>query len=178
MMEGHEPTFAPPPRAIGRAAFIALFGGVYESSPWVAEAVWEAGLTAAEDTPEGLHAAMRRVVESAPRDRQLRLVRAHPDLAGRAAVAGALTPASTAEQQSAGLDRCTPEEFRRFQELNARYKERFGFPFVIAVKGLTRGEILAAFGSRIDSDPQSELRAALFQIHKIARLRLQALASG
>jgi OHCU decarboxylase len=171
------PNFDTPPREMTRAAFVAYFGGVYESSPWIAEAAWEAGLTNAEDSSAGLHAALRRVVEAAPRDRQLGLVRAHPDLAGRAAVAGDLTPQSAGEQAAAGLDHCTPDEFQRFQDLNDRYKARFGFPFVIAVKGLTRADILAAFERRIEGDPQSELRTALLQIHEIARLRLTALAA-
>jgi OHCU decarboxylase len=177
MTEEPEATFDPPPRTMTRAAFIAYFGGVYESSPWIAEATWEVGLSEAEDSPMGLHAALRRVVEAAPRDRQLDLVRAHPDLAGKAAVAGDLTAESAGEQAAAGLDHCTPEEFQHFQDLNARYKERFGFPFVIAVKGLTRAEILAAFERRIEGDSESELRTALLQIHEIARLRLQALAA-
>jgi OHCU decarboxylase len=177
MSAGTEPKFDPPPRAMTRAAFVAYFGGIYESSPWVAEAAWEAGLTEAEDTPTGLHAALCQAVEAAARDRQLCLVRAHPDLAGKAAVATALTPASADEQAAAGLDRCTTEEFQRFQDLNARYKERFGFPFVIAVRGLARADILSAFERRIDNAREGELREALSQIHEIARLRLHALAA-
>lgn len=177
MNEGPDPVFDPPPREMTRAAFVALFGSVYESSPWIIEAAWEAGLTTAEDSPAGLHAALRRVVDAAPRNRQLGLVRAHPDLAGKAAVAGELTAESAGEQAAAGLDRCTPEEFQRFQDLNTRYRERFGFPFVIAVKGLTRTDILTAFEHRIEGSPASELRTVLGQIHEIARLRLNALAA-
>jgi len=168
--------FSPPPRLQPREAFVARFGGVYEHSAWITEALHKRGLTAAEDTPEGLAAAMASVLAAAGDDAKLALIRAHPDLAGRAAIAGDLTEASRSEQAGAGLDRCTPEEYRRFQELNDAYKEKFGFPFILAVGGKTRYDILAAFESRIENDPATEFRTALQQIDRIALLRLQSLA--
>jgi 2-oxo-4-hydroxy-4-carboxy-5-ureidoimidazoline decarboxylase len=163
------------PRDLSRQAFLATFGGVYEHSPWVAEAVLSAGLDEAHDNPEGLHAAMARVVDAAGRERQLALLRAHPDLAGRLAVAGGLTAHSTAEQASAGLDRCTPAEFARFQALNETYCRTFGFPFIMAVRGRSRAEILASFERRVANDPAAEFATALAEVHKIALLRLREL---
>jgi OHCU decarboxylase len=118
---------------------------------------------------------MARVVETVGRDRQLALLRAHPDLAGRLAVAGGLTASSSAEQASAGLDRCTPAEFARFQALNAAYREKFGFPFIMAVRGRSRTEILAAFERRVANDAETEFATALAEVHKIALLRLREL---
>jgi len=165
-----------PPSQTDREAFVARFGGVYEHSPWVAEAVWDAGLGSEHDTVAGLAEAMAAAVAGASRERQLALIRAHPDLAGRAAIAGDLTGASRAEQAGAGLGRCTPEEYRRFQELNAAYRRRFGFPFIIAVAGLSRQDILPTFGARLGNTPEAEFAEALRQIDKIARLRLAAMA--
>jgi len=163
------------PSTMDRAAFIARFGGVFEHSPWVAEGAWDAGLTPAQDSAEGLHAAMAAVLRAAPHDRQLGVLNAHPDLAGRLAVRGELTAESTAEQASAGLDRCTPEEFARFTELNDAYKARFGFPFIMAVKGRTRAEILDAFERRVHHTPEEEFTTALAQVERIALLRLKDL---
>ncbi len=155
--------------------FVARFGGVYEHSPWIAETLFRRGLTPAEDTPAALAAAMADVLSGADNDSKLALIRAHPDLAGRAAIAGALTEASKAEQAGAGLDRCTPEEYRRFQELNEAYKAKFGFPFILAVAGRTRQEILAAFEARLGNAPDAEFQTALEHIDRIARLRLLAM---
>jgi OHCU decarboxylase len=171
-----EKRFDPPPRGMTREEFLSRFGGVYEHSPWIAEAVWRRGLTPAEDTPQGLAAALAAVVHGADDDSKLALIRAHPDLAGRAAVAGDLTAASRSEQAGAGLDRCSPEEFRRFHELNDAYKEKFGFPFILAVAGKTRQDILAAFEARLGNDRETEFRTALAEIDKIARLRLEVMA--
>lgn len=107
-------------------------------------------------------------------DRKLKLIRAHPDLAGKAAIAGELTQESSDEQKSAGIDRCTPGEYDRFQSLNAEYKSRFGFPFVMAVRNSNRGEILEAFARRLENDSDAELAIAIAEIHKIARMRLEA----
>ncbi len=161
--------------APGKADFVAAYGGVYEHSAWVAEAVADKHGTGA-DSVEGLAAAMAEAVENAGYDAQLALIRAHPDLAGRAAVAGALTAESTAEQASAGLDRCTPAEYERLQQLNAAYRAKFGFPFVLAVRGRTRAAIIEAFERRLGNDTETEFRAALDEIHTIARLRLRAIA--
>jgi len=169
--------FDPRPREMDRAAFLERFGGVYEHFPEIAESVFQRGLTAADDSPAGLAAAMATAAARLSEEEKLRLIRNHPDLAGRAAIAGELTAASTSEQAGAGLDRCTPEEYRRFQELNDAYKEKFGFPFILAVGGRTRQEILAAFEQRIKNDRETELRTALEQIDRIALLRLERLAN-
>ena len=166
---------AEPPSRMSREAFVERFGGVFERSRWIVEAAWQAGLGPAHDTASGLHGAMCAVLRAAPLARQLELIRAHPDLAGRLAMCGELTAESTAEQASAGLDRCTPEEYERFTALNDAYKARFGFPFVMAVKGRSRGEVLVAFERRIDNDPEEEVRTALAQIERIALLRLRDL---
>ncbi len=161
---------------MSRQAFLARFGGIYEHSPWIAEALFDRGLSAAEDSPEGLAAAMASVIAAAGDEAKLALICAHPDLAGRAAIAGDLTQASRSEQAGAGLDRCTPEEYRRFQELNNAYKQTFGFPFIMAVGGKTRHDILAAFESRIANDQETEFHTALREIDRIALLRLEAMA--
>lgn len=161
-----------PSGTISRDAFVARFGGVCEGSPWIAEAVWARGLGPQHDTANGLHAAMVEVLRQADRATKLALIRAHPDLAGRLAVDGGLTAASSAEQASAGLDRCTPAELERFWQLNEAYKARFGFPFVMAIKGCSRAEILAAFERRLQNDPEQEFETALGEIERIARLRL------
>jgi OHCU decarboxylase len=160
------------PTAMTRPEFVKRFGGVYEHSPWVAEAVYDARLHPAHDGVKALHAAMIEAVETAPRERKLELLRAHPDLAGRLAIRGELTPSSTREQASARLDACTPAEYDRFQELNTAYRAKFGFPFIMAVRGKTRAEILAAFERRIHNEPDAEFRAALDEVHTIALLRL------
>lgn len=164
-----------PPSALGRSEFLARYGGVYEHSPWIAEAVWDAGEVS--DSVDALAAAMAAVVEAAGAAAQRRLLQAHPDLAGKLAVAGGLTDDSAREQAGAGLDRCSPEEFEAFQSLNAAYAARFGFPFIIAVRGLDRAAILERFRARVERAPADEFREALDQVHKIARLRLEALAA-
>lgn len=167
--------FKQSPIGLDKAAFVALHGRVYEHSPWIAEAAWNAGLSKAQDSVEGLHTVLAAIVDAAARDKQLALLNAHPDLAGRLAMRGELTTESTSEQASAGLDKCTPDEFQRFTALNATYKSRFAFPFIMAVKGKTRAEILHAFERRIHNDPETEFRTALNEVHKIALLRLRDL---
>jgi len=167
--------FKRPPSSLDRAAFVARHGRVYEHSPWIAEAAWSAGLKAEHDTVGGLHRALAAIVDAAPRARQLALLNAHPDLAGRLAMRGDLTAESTSEQASAGLDTCTPAEFRRFTELNEAYKRKFPFPFIMAVKGKSRAEILKAFERRIHQDEDAEFRTALAEVHKIAMIRLRDL---
>lgn len=168
----------PRPRDMDRATFVERFGGVYEHSPWIAEQTIAAGLTSDTDTADGLAAALARTVEAATEEQKLALLRAHPDLAGKLAVAGALTKESNSEQAGAGLDQCTAEEFSRFQELNARYTERFGFPFILAVKGYDRQQVLAIFGDRVANNRDVEFREALTQVHRIASLRISALAEN
>ncbi len=152
--------------------FIEALSGIFERSPWVAERV-------AAQRPfrsqRHLHEAMCAAVERAGGDEQLRLIRSHPELAGRAAVRGELTPESTSEQQGAGLADCTPEEFSRLLTCNAVYSKKFGFPFVLAVKGHSRTSVIAALESRIGNTLEGERAVALREIEKIAGFRLAAL---
>lgn len=163
------------PSRQSRAAFVARFGGVWEHSPWIAEGTFDAGLTSAHDTADGLHAAMVAVMRTAAEPAQLALIRAHPDLAGKLAAAGRLTAESTGEQASAGLDRLTDAERAEFTRLNDAYKARFGFPFIIAVKGRSKTEIRDAFVARLQNDAAAEFAEALAQVERIALLRLKDL---
>jgi 2-oxo-4-hydroxy-4-carboxy-5-ureidoimidazoline decarboxylase len=156
--------------------FVRRYGGIYEHSPWVAESA--APLVGDSADVDVIARVMADCVDNATRERQLDLIRAHPDLAGKAAVAGKLTDDSESEQASAGLDRCTPEEYARFQALNTAYRRKFGFPFVMAVRNCTREQILAAFESRLENDYEEEFENALQEIHRIARIRLVALAAN
>ncbi|MBV1865902.1 MAG: 2-oxo-4-hydroxy-4-carboxy-5-ureidoimidazoline decarboxylase [Rhodobacteraceae bacterium] len=156
-----------------RAAFISLYGGIYEHSPWVAETLFDKGAAASPLENTGPMAA---IVESASLEMQMTLLRAHPDLAGKLAKSGTLTVESTSEQASAGLDQCSQQEFEEFTALNTRYRDNFGFPFILAVRGRNRAEILENFRARVDNDTATEFREALNQVHQIARLRLEALA--
>ena len=162
-------------RHLDRRRFVELFGGVFEHAPWVAE---EAFAAAPFQDVEALHGAMVDALRRAPRPRQLALIRAHPDLAGRAAIRGELSAASSAEQAGAGLDQCTKAEFERFRDLNDEYKRKFGFPFILAIKGRSRAEILAAFERRLGNPPEAEFEEALNQIARIARFRLEQLVRG
>jgi len=157
-----------------RTPFVARYGGIYEHSPWVAI---EAEAVAGDiDDVDRLAEIMADCVDNASRERQLELIRAHPELAAKVSPAGALTAESTSEQASAGLDGCSAAEFARFRALNSAYREKFGFPFVMAVRGSSRQAILRAFESRLGNDAEMEFETALGEIHKIARLRLRALA--
>jgi 2-oxo-4-hydroxy-4-carboxy-5-ureidoimidazoline decarboxylase len=158
---------------IGRAEFTRTLGGVFEQSPWVADRAFD---RRPFPSLAALHEAMVEAVRRAPRAEQVALIRAHPDLAGQAARAGTMSAASVAEQSSAGLDRLTDEEYARFERLNAAYREKFGFPFVIAVRRHDKHAILAAFEARLRHGLDDEVDAALDQIAEIARLRLEALA--
>lgn len=157
--------------------FVQRYGGIYEHSPWVAERVKLLLEDSVADTGL-LVSLMADCVDNASVDTQLELIRAHPDLAGKAQVAGELTADSTEEQSKAGLDQCTADEFEKFQSLNDSYKEKFGFPFIMAVRESNRSEILDAFASRLDNDYNTEFETALQEIHKIARLRLTALENA
>ena len=154
-----------------RDAFVAAFGGVFEHSPWVAEAAWE---RRPWQSRSDLHATMSAVVREAGAERQIDLIRAHPDLVGRAALAGTLTRSSTAEQIAAGLDpgRLSAQEIRRFADANAAYQERFGFPFVVCARENTRDAILAGFSRRLRNTAEDEVATALAEIEKIAWYRL------
>lgn len=159
---------------MGRDEFVASFGGVFEESPWIAREAWENRPFGSVDE---LHAAMAWVVEHAPRAARLELIRAHPDLAGKAAIAGALTPASTREQAAAGLDRLTPALYERITSLTAAYRERFGFPFVVCAREHTADSIIATAAARLEADPDEEEQTAVSEIAKIARLRLDDLVA-
>lgn len=152
-----------------RAAFVKRYAAIYEHSPWIAEAAYDSGDIG---TIDRIHAAMKEAVETAGYAQKIALIRAHPDLA--CAPATKLTQDSVSEQKGAGLDRCTPEEYAEFQKLNGDYKKKFGFPFIIAVKGLSRQDILVDFRARIGNGAEKEFATALDQIHKIARFRLEA----
>lgn len=159
------------------SAFIAALHGIYEHSPWIPE---RAALQRPFRNLTAFKLALHKVVTDASRAEQLGLIRAHPELAGRAAIAGELTAESTGEQAKAGLNLCSPEEFARLQQLNADYNAKFGFPFILAVKGptgagLTRQQIIATFARRLRNQPEDELREALRQIGRIAEMRINDL---
>jgi OHCU decarboxylase len=157
---------------MSKSTFVEQFGGVYEHSAWVAEKAYDDGLP---DGVEPMVTTLRTIIEAAGEAPQLTLLRAHPDLAGKLAKTGELTAESTSEQAGAGLDECTPEEFAEFTHLNDTYKTKFGFPYILAVKGRHRVEILDNFRSRVDNSTTQEFREALDQVHQIARLRLEAM---
>ena len=160
-----------------RSTFVARFGGVYEHSPWIAERAFDASHGDLADGPTAarLSAAFAEQFSQATYDERLGVLRAHPDLAGKLAAAKRLTADSTAEQASAGLDALTDAERDRFQALNAAYTTRFGHPFIIAVRGLDKAAILAAFERRVGNDADTEFVTACAEVDKIARLRLEAL---
>ena len=158
-----------------KADFVARFGGVFEHSAWVAERAFDGNVLPDPLSAEWLHRALSQEFHAANEDERMAVLRAHPDLAGRLAIGGDLTEDSRLEQAGAGLDRLTRVEFERFTDLNTRYHARFGFPFIIAVKGLTKQEILHAFENRIHHTRPDEFAAACHEVEKIARLRLQAM---
>ena len=168
----HPPAGRWAPSRIGKTLFVERFGGVYEHSPWVAEAAFDAGLNASADSSQGLSLAMSRAMNAADDGAKLKLISAHPDLAGKLALAKRLTADSTGEQASAGLDRLTDGERAKFTDLNDAYRLKFGFPFIIAVKGKSKADILAAFERRIAFEPTKEITTALAEIDRIAAWRI------
>ncbi len=174
----HPPAGGYKPSHMPRALFMALFGEVFEHTPSIAESVHVAGLTPADDAPDALHAKFVAAMHGMDEAAKLTLIKAHPDLAGKLALSKALTADSTAEQGGAGLDRLSPEELRRFTALNTAYVDRFGFPFIIAVRGLGKDDILAAFDARLPNDVATEKATALAQIERIALLRIRARLGG
>ena len=160
------------PASLEKCDFVTTFGAIYEHSPWIAEQAFDLGITAEHDQIETLHSLFCDVFLSADKDAQLGVIIAHPDLAGRAARAGELTKESTNEQASAGIDTLTEDEFNRFTELNDAYKAKFGFPFIMAVKGSNKYAILSGFEERIHNTPEQEFTRALAEINKIAAFRL------
>ena len=163
------------PSKLSRNQFINVFGGVYEHSSWIVELAWDGGLDSRHNSIEGLHATLKEIVDKAGHEPQLALLCAHPDLAGKLAISGKLTEESMGEQAQARLDKCSPEEFKVFQKNNKRYKEKFGFPYIVAVQGRNRTQILKNFSQRIDLDVDVEFQEALSQVHQISLLRLSAL---
>ncbi len=161
---------------LDREAFVARFGALFEGSPWIAAAAWSSRPWGSRDA---LHRALLDVVAGAGQERQLALIRAHPDLVGRAALAGSLTRDSTAEQRAAGLDpeALTAEEIDRFRRVNAAYQERFGFPFVICARENRKEQILAGFAQRLEHDRETEIATALREIGRIAWYRLDDLVT-
>ncbi|WP_421737024.1 2-oxo-4-hydroxy-4-carboxy-5-ureidoimidazoline decarboxylase [Caulobacter sp.] len=155
--------------SMNQTGFTTALGFAFELSPWVVQRAWD---ERPFDTVEGLHAAMMRVLDASTTADKLALIRAHPELAGKAAIAKALTAESNAEQASAGLDRLTPEEFERFHQLNAAHAERFGFPFIIAVRLNDKTSILAAMQARLSNDEATEINTAIEQIGLISKLRI------
>jgi 2-oxo-4-hydroxy-4-carboxy-5-ureidoimidazoline decarboxylase len=154
--------------AADRGRFVDLVGGVFEDSPWVAERAWpRRPFRSVAD----LHAAMVDAVAGAERERQLALLRAHPDLGSRAR----MSEASAGEQAGAGLDRLAPGDVARLQELNAAYRRKFDFPFLFAVKGSTPRQVLDALAERLDREAGAELEEALRQVARIARFRLEQM---
>ncbi len=152
--------------------FVAKFGSLYEHSPWVAEEAYKE--QPFEDISE-MHGAFERTLQDASRERQLALIKAHPDLAGKAAMVGDLTPESGQEQASAGLDRLSPEEYEFFTRLNEAYKEKFGIPMIFAVRDHTKDSILANAESRLENSREEEIDRALKEINRIARHRLEEI---
>jgi len=156
--------------AMDRERFVGALGWIFEHSPWVAERAWESRPFGNIDV---LHQAMVAKVAAASREEQLALLRAHPDLGSRARV----SDASRGEQAGAGLDRLTPEEFAQLSRWNMEYRERFGFPFLFAVKGSTKHDILHALEARRTATPEAEFAEALRQVYRIARFRLESALS-
>jgi OHCU decarboxylase len=158
-----------------RGDFIERFGGVFEHSPFIAERAYDGGLLFVPLTAKGIHNGLVQIFRKASYEERLGVLRAHPDLAGKLAIAGELTEDSRQEQVDAGLDRLNPAEHARFTELNTAYTTKFGFPFIIAVKGLTRDDILSAFETRVGNGLDEEFETATAQVEKIALLRLNSL---
>jgi 2-oxo-4-hydroxy-4-carboxy-5-ureidoimidazoline decarboxylase len=161
--------------ACSREMFVATLGGIFEKAPWVAERAFESRPFA---TVAALHEAMADGVAAADSELQLAFLRGHPELGGKVARAGAMTGASRAEQGGLGLDRLSDEEFARFERLNAAYRQRFGFPFIIAVRRHTRDSILDRFEARLANSPEAERAAALSEIGHITRMRLVDSVDG
>ena len=161
-----------PINAMDRVAFVQKFGGIFENSPWVAEQAWEKRPFASLDD---MHAAMVAVAKYAPAAMQLALLQSHPDLAGKEAQTGTMTASSVAEQASAGLNALSHDEMIRISELNAAYRKKFGFPFIIAVRMHTKEGILFEFNRRLANDTQTEFANDLQNVYIITRLRLNKL---
>jgi OHCU decarboxylase len=174
----HPPSGGYIPSKLPRALFVERFGDIFEHTPQIAARAHRAGLTVANDSADGLHSALVNVMHAMSRDEKLDLIKAHPDLAGRLALAKQMTGDSLREQGSAGLDKLTADELAKFTALNTAYQTRFGFPFIMAVKGRSKVEILAAFETRQKHTPEQEFDEAVSQIERIALLRLRDRLPG
>jgi urate oxidase len=155
--------------------FAQLFGNVFEHSEWIAERAHKREMGPVHDTAIGLHALLTQVFRAASEDERLGVLQAHPDLAGKLAAAKRLTAESTAEQASAGLDALTDAERERFGTLNRQYVDKFGFPFIIAVRDNSKAQILAAMAARLENERETEFAAACRQVERIAELRIKAI---
>jgi OHCU decarboxylase len=162
--------------SLGKSEFVARFGGVFEHSPWVAERAWQQRRFASLDE---LHRAMLAAVEAASREEKLGLIRAHPELAGGEAVEGKLTRASTGEQARLGFNRLSKNELEQVNDLNRRYRDKFGFPCIVALKlHRDRQSVMAEMARRLKNPPEEEIRNALEQIGHISRGRLEKMLDG
>ncbi len=168
----HPPKARVRPSDMSQAEFVDAFGGIFEHSPWVAERAWLLELGETHDTAQGVHNALARVFRSASDEERLGVLTAHPDLAGKLAEAKRLTEESTVEQSSAGLDALTDNERATFAKLNSDYTDKFGFPFIIAVRDHTKASIMAAFERRLGNERDTEFVEACRQVERIAELRL------
>jgi 2-oxo-4-hydroxy-4-carboxy-5-ureidoimidazoline decarboxylase len=158
--------------SLSRDEFVRIVGSVFEHSPWIAEATWPKRPFA---SVEELHRALCQTVADADEEKQVALIRAHPDLVGKLALAGQLTKESTSEQASAGLDKLSPQEVQLFQANNAAYQAKFGFPFVVCARLNKKEAILSGFKVRLPNSREQEIQTALAEIFKIAELRLRDL---
>lgn len=162
------------PSDMSENEFVLHFGELYEHSPWVATRAFSAGIDESVNSFDALSALLATTMVAASAVEKLALIRAHPDLAGKAAAAGELTDDSNIEQSSAGLDQCSRDELKRFHQLNDAYKSKFGFPFIMAVKDSNRHLILAAFEARLENNKAVEFETAITEINKIAKVRLSS----
>ena len=155
---------------LSKSEFIKVFANIFENARWIAEELYNQKFF---DNFEELSSKILNIFETATREKQLKILKAHPDLANKTKIS-LLTPDSLKEQTDVGLDQCTEEEFIEFKKLNDTYK-KFGFPFILAVKGKTKNVILNIFKKRISSDPETEFDEAIKQVKQIASLRLKEL---
>lgn len=162
------------PGDMNRAEFMETFGQIFEHSPWIAENVWNDGLDRRHDSAAGMHEVMCNEIRRADHEAKLEILRAHPELACSIA-RDDMTESSRKEQRRSGLDQCSTEEFAEFQRLNQAYRDKFGFPFILAIKGYQRKQILEIFRKRLEHSPEEEFQAALGQVMKIGLYRLQEI---
>lgn len=174
-MDKRERFFAVDVAAMERDEFIALFGGIFERSPWIVESVWDEGIDSADNELQYLHARMCKVLYAAPQTQQDELINAHPELAAPSVRTETLEEHSAREQQQAGLNDVDTEDAKELAELNREYRQKFGFPFVLAVAGRDRGDILMSLRKRLAGERESERQQALHEICTIALYRLERL---